>query len=78
MKTTLELDDALDAQLRQAARRRGWSLKETVSRAIREGLRALRSEGRPGRPFRWATSKGRLLIDPCDRDALDEALKPEL
>lgn len=77
MKTTLELDDVLDAQLRETARRHGWSLKEALSKALREGLRIVQGQGRAQEPLRLVMTKGRLLVDPCDEEALSEAMKPE-
>ena len=75
MKTTLELDDALDATLRRTAHRNGWSLKDTVSKALRAGLDRLESR-RPAKAFRWHTVQGPLLVDPSDREALSEAMGP--
>jgi hypothetical protein len=77
MKTTLDLDDVLDARLRETARRHGWSLKEALSKALREGLRIVQRKDRSQGPLRLAMAKGRLLVDPCDEEALSEALKPE-
>ena len=77
MKTTLELDDALDARLRKTAHRRGWTLKETVSRALRAGLLSVAKETAPA-PMNLTMAKGPLLIDPCDKEALSEAIPPEL
>ena len=75
MKTTLELDDALDAKLRRMAHRCGWSLKDTVSRALRAGLDHLEPP-RSTKKFRWNTVPGPLLVDPSDREALSEAMGP--
>ena len=75
MKTTLELDDRLDAQVRKAAHRHGWTLKETVSRALRAGLGLLEPR-QPAKEFRWHTVQGPLLVDPSDREALSEAMGP--
>ena len=77
MKTTLDLDDVLDAKLRETARRHGWSLKEALSKALREGLRVVQGENRPQGPLKLVMAKGRLLVDPCDEEALSEAMKPE-
>ncbi len=77
MKTTLELDDALAAQVRRTAHRRGWSLKETVTLALRAGLRVVGEGELPRRSMTWTRTKGRLLVDPCDREALSQAMRPE-
>ena len=78
MKTTLELDDALDARLRRTAHRRGWTLKETLSKALRAGLRSVAQEETAPTPMNLTMAKGPLLIDPCDKEALSEAIPPEL
>lgn len=77
MKTTLELDDALDDQVRATARKRGWSLKDTISKALRAGLQTLHKDAGTPPLFRWHTSPGRLLVDPADREALSKIFEPE-
>lgn len=49
MRTTLRIDDALLAELKERAREEGVSLGELVSRVLRAGLEAKRPRRRPVR-----------------------------
>jgi len=50
MRTTLTLEDDVAAELKEEMRRTGRTFKETVNSALREGLRAARTQ-QPARPF---------------------------
>ncbi len=70
-RTTLILDPALHAELRRRAAAEGRTLTETLERALRAGLEAL-APGRRGPPRLPSYDLGPVLVDPADRDALDE------
>lgn len=66
MRTTLNLDDDVAAQLAELAERRRMSLSRTASEVLRAGLRALRREAEP-QPYDPPTfDSGRPLIDVTD------------
>ncbi|MEK6372865.1 MAG: antitoxin [Acidobacteriota bacterium] len=52
MRTTLTLDDDLEKELRDSARREGRSFKEIVNETLRRGLTAGAPPGRRARRFR--------------------------
>jgi hypothetical protein len=66
MRTTLVLDPALHARLKQQAAREGRTLSDVVERALRLGLAAL-SSGHRGRVTLPSYELGPYLVDPADR-----------
>jgi hypothetical protein len=73
MKTTLLLDDAVAARLKQEAARRGESMSRIVEAALRVFLRR---RDRRARPLPLPTFKsGGALVDIADRDALYQAME---
>ena len=77
MRTTLNIDDDLAAQLTEIARDRGVSVSRVASEAMRSGLRAAQ-ERRRSLPYDPPTfDTGRSLIDVTDvaqaLDVLDDA-----
>ena len=73
MKTTLVLDDAIAAQLRTEAGRRGTSMSRLVEDAVRRYLTGAAPRARlPKLP---AFDGGRPLVDVSDRDALYRAME---
>jgi hypothetical protein len=73
MKTTLNIDDAVMAQLKQEAARRGRTMSELVETALRQLFRARgpRQELPPLPTF----ASGGALVDVADRDALYQAME---
>ena len=73
MKTTLQIDDTVMAQLKREAARQGRTMSELVETALRLLLRSQRKRGSiPALPsFR----SGGTLVDIADRDALYHALE---
>jgi len=73
MKTTLNIDDSVMAQLRREAARSGRTMSELVETALRMLFRARRKkEDLPPLPtFR----SGGQLVDIADRDALYDAME---
>jgi hypothetical protein len=73
MKTTLNIDETVMAELKREAARQGRTMSEMVETALRLLLRAQRKRGTiPALPrFR----SGGALVDIADRDALYHAMK---
>jgi len=73
MKTTLNIDDTVMAELRREAARQGRTMSELVETALRLLLRAQPKRGRiPALPkFR----SGGAFVDVADRDALYQAME---
>lgn len=72
MKTTLNIDDTVMAQLKQEALRQGRTMSDLVETALRTLFRAQRrpSSFEPLPSFR----SGGTLVDIANRDALHEAM----
>ena len=73
MKTTLVLDDAIAARLKQEAARRGESMSRIVEAALRVFLR--HRDRRPPLPPLPTFDSGGALVDIADRDALYQAME---
>ena len=73
MKTTLNIDDTVMAELKREAARQGRTMSELVETALRLLLRPQRRRGSvPALPrFR----SGGTLVDVADRDALYHAME---
>jgi plasmid stability protein len=74
MRTTLNLDDDVAAQLAEESRRRGRSLSRTANELLRAGMRSERSpaELEPYEPPVF--DSGRVLVDVTDVAAALERL----
>jgi hypothetical protein len=73
MKTTLNIDDSVMAQLKREAARQGRTMSELVETALRLLFRAQR-ERRPVTPLPSFQSGG-YLVDIADRDALYQVME---
>jgi hypothetical protein len=73
MKTTLNIDDSVMAQLKREAARQGRTMSEMVEAALRLLLQAQKSR-RPLPPLPSFKSGG-YLVDIADRDALYQAME---
>jgi plasmid stability protein len=73
MKTTLNIDDTVFAELKREAARQGRTMSDLVETALRLMLRSQRRRGRlPNLPtFR----SGGSLVDIADREALYHAME---
>jgi len=73
MKTTLNIDDTVMAQLKREAARQGRTMSELVETALRLLFRSQRKrEDLPPLP---AFQSGGTLVDVADRDALYQAME---
>jgi hypothetical protein len=73
MKTTLNIDETVMAELKREAARQGRTMSELVESALRLLLRSQRKRGRP--PPLPTFSSGGALVDVADRDALYRAME---
>jgi ribbon-helix-helix CopG family protein len=73
MKTTLNIDDTVMAQLKREAARQGRTMSEMVETALRLMFRSQRKQA-PLPPLPTFRSGGALL-DIADRDALYDAME---
>jgi hypothetical protein len=72
MKTTLNIDDTVMAELKREAARQGKTMSELVESALRMSLRS-RSKRQALPPLPTFNSGG-MLVDIADRDALYDAM----
>jgi Arc/MetJ family transcription regulator len=73
MKTTLNIDDTVMAELKREAARQGRTMSEMVETALRLLLRSQRKHGKlPALP---TFHSGGALVDIADRDALYQAME---
>jgi plasmid stability protein len=73
MKTTLNIDDTVMAELKREAARQGRTMSEMVETALRLLLRSQRKRGPiPDLP---TFHSGGALVDIADRDALYQAME---
>ncbi len=72
MKTTLNIDDTVMAELRREAARQGRTMSELVETALRNLFRAQRKPGKLA-PLPVFHSGG--AVDIADRDALYQAME---
>jgi plasmid stability protein len=75
MKTTLNIDDTVMAELEREAARQGRTMSELVETALRLMLHK-QSEPQPLPPLPTFDG-GRLLVDVADRDALYRLMEEE-
>ena len=73
MKTTLNIDDTVMAELKREAARQGRTMSELVEAALRLLLRSQRKQEKiPPLP---SFHSGGTLVDIADRDALYQAME---
>lgn len=73
MKTTLNIDDSVMAELKREAARQGRTMSEMVETALRLLLRSQRRRETP--PALPVFRSGGTLVDIADRDALYQAME---
>jgi plasmid stability protein len=76
MRTTLNLDDRLMAELRRRAAETDRTMTEIIEEALREAFSRLAEPGEP-RDFQWVTVHGRVRpgVDVADRDSLLDVME---
>jgi hypothetical protein len=73
VKTTLNIDDSVMAQLKREAARQGRTMSELVETALRLLFRTQKRRGTPP-PFPTFRSGG-TLVDVADREALYQTME---
>lgn len=73
MKTTLNIDDSVMAQLKREAARQGRTMSELVETALRVLFQARKRQ--PELPELPTMKSGGTLVDVADRDALYQAME---
>jgi Ribbon-helix-helix protein, copG family len=73
MKTTLNIDDTVMAELKREAARQGRTMSELVETALRLLLRSQRRRGKVSVLPKFRS--GGALVDIADRDALYHAME---
>jgi hypothetical protein len=74
MRTTIDLDAPILADLKRLGRVQGKSLGRLVSDLLAEALRAQQKAGRPERAFVWTAKPMGARADLADREALYDSL----
>lgn len=77
MRTTVDIDTPVLNDLRRLQKREGKSLGRLMSELLAEALGRRKASVTAPPPFAWNTTRGRLLIDLEDKDAVYEALDTE-
>jgi hypothetical protein len=73
MKTTLNIDDTVMAQLKREAARQGRTMSELVETALRLLFQSRKSHRKL--PSLQTFNSGGALVDVADRDALYQAME---
>lgn len=75
MKTTLNIDDSVMAQLKREAARQGRTMSELVETALRLLFRSRRDRDRAELDKLPTFNSGGTLVDIADREALYDAME---
>jgi hypothetical protein len=78
MRTTVDIDKPILEDLRRLQKHERKSLGRLVSELLAEAISRRKAPARKPPPFKWNATRGRLLVDPSDKDALYEILDADL
>lgn len=78
MRTTVDIDAPILADLKRLQKQEGKSLGRLVSDLLADALGRRRSARRKPPPFRWHTTAGRLLVDLEDKDSIYRILDADV
>jgi hypothetical protein len=73
-RTTLDIDAPILRDLKRLQKQERKSLGQLVSELCAQALAQRRAEPSPAAPFRWITTRGGLLVDLTDKEAVAAAL----
>lgn len=74
MRTTIDIDDPILADLKRLQQREGTSLGRMVSDLLAQALRDKRGPARKPVAFRWNCRAMQAHVDLADRDAVLDAM----
>lgn len=74
MRTTIDIDAPILADLKRLQKREGKSLGRLASDLLAQALATHKSAAAKPNSFRWITASGAPLIEYADREALYDAL----
>ena len=78
MRTTIDIDTPILADLKGLQKREGKSLGRIVSELLAEALGRRRSAPKKTHRFEWNTTAGRLMVDLADKDAVYQIVDADL
>ena len=78
MRTTLDIDDPILAELKRLQKREGKSLGRLVSDLLAQSLAAPHTSARKAPALKWITQPMGARIDLSDREALLDAMDERL
>ena len=70
VRTTIDIDAPVLRDLKRLQKEEGKSLGRLVSELLAEALGRRKSPAKKPAPFKWNTTRGRLLADLADKDAV--------
>jgi hypothetical protein len=74
MRTTIDIDDPILADLKRLQKREGKSLGRLVSDLLAQALATSKPAAAKKRPFQWHSSPAEPLVDLADREAVYDAV----
>ncbi len=74
MRTTVDIDDPILADLKRLQKREGKPLGRMISDLLAQALRDTRHRAAKPAPFAWTTRTMHARIDLSDRDAMLDAM----
>ena len=78
MRTTVDIDPPILQDLKKLQKQEGKSLGRLVSELLAEAIGRRKTRGRKSAPFKWNTTRGRLLVDLTDKDVVYEILDADV
>ena len=78
MRTTIDIDTPILADLKRLQKREGKSLGRIASELLAEALARRTSAPKKTPHFEWNTTAGRLMVDLADKDAVYQIVDADL
>lgn len=78
MRTTVDIDTPVLRDLKSLQKQEGKSLGRLISELLAEAIGRRRKPARKAPPFEWNTTKGHLLVDLTDKEALYDILDADV
>jgi hypothetical protein len=74
MRTTIDIDTPILRELKRIQKEEGKSLGRLVSELLTEAMGRRKTSRQKPPPFTWNRTRGQLLVDLADKDAVYEIL----